>query len=87
MPPSPPPTQHKQLYNPDPDRKPAKPPLPPNMLINPLTGVEVFNFEEAILLYKAADVFYSKLGLLSKNVVVYGPICKERCERNVRAMC
>ncbi|KAF2829057.1 hypothetical protein CC86DRAFT_379819 [Ophiobolus disseminans] len=72
-----PPTQHVQLYNPDPDRappKPARPVIPPNMLINPLTGVEVLNYPEAILLYKAADVFYTQLGQMSRNMTFYGPI-------------
>jgi hypothetical protein len=65
MPPSPPPpTQHVQLYNPDPDRAPPQPVIPPSMLINPLTGVEVLHFDEAILMYQAADVFYTKLGLM-----------------------
>jgi len=76
MPPSSPPTEHIQLYNPDPDRKPSKPVIPPNMLINPLTGVEVFHFDEAVLIYQAANVFYTSLGRMSGNMVAYGPICK-----------
>jgi hypothetical protein len=61
---SPPPTQHVQLCNPDPDHAPPQPVIPPSMLINPLTGVEVLHFDEAILMYQAADVFYTKLGLM-----------------------
>ena len=74
---SPPPTQHTQLYNPDPDRlppKPTKPVIPPNMLINPLTGVEVLHYDEAILMYQAADIFYTRLGQMSQNMTAYGPI-------------